>query len=1051
MPTPLDFMSRVLAWPGDNAPGYGNIHWTKDGKWRGRPFKTAEAAVEMAQYLATRPAIAKDIYYCLTIQSATGKVFKGKATALRAAQNAMSSKALWLDIDIKDPPKGYASLGDAIDALTVFCSNTQLPPPSALISSGGGLHVYWIFDTPMTIPEWKPYALGLKELAQRNGLLADLGVTADPARVLRVPGTFNRKLENNPRPVKIIAWGPDYDRAKFAHLEALGKTQMPAVTAAVSAPAEGVFDLTGFEGGPAAPFSMLNPMADVLGEGCKKNSDLPLDPTNMINECPHFNEVFRTGGAHQPQGVWMLDVLAATWLFNGEAFAEAFSRGYNNFQKSELDAMWARKMQDKADGKGWPSCFAFESQGCTACKTCPLKGTIKSPLNLADRIQVEPRPVVPAAVRKVQDDLLLPYGYELNDDGVVSKTQEDKVDEDSGEAKPRPPIPLFHARFAGTPWCTDTTTGGGELHFNYVDPHHDTEVNVPYSVLGSDQALFTCLASQSVMIKSPKLVGEFMRSWVAQIDRAQKRRLAVPFGWVYEGKDRVGFAYGGTTFRPNGRDDRSAPADRAFASNYTPKGEIGPIIEMMNINRSRNNPALDVLTLASWASPLLFVTGEGFAGFWAWGGGSGAGKSTAIMTGMALWSSPGKTKTNGFRTTPAGFERKMGQLMNLPLIADEMTDNGLIDKFIPLLQMASELQSGQLARRDGSMRPMPTWANIVICGSNKSLHDRQVQLNGGTNAQIVRVLQFNVKPTPSIHTQHDVSLVRASLDHNYGGLGLQYAKFLATNIDWLTKRGAEIMKEVSARVNNTHDERFWMAGIVSVILAAECANLVIGSQMFDRDSVKEFLIQTLLENRAWVADNVQQDGTQLQAEEVLARFLEDHTNNQLATDKMNLTGGRPKGLIHPYVVPASNTGKGNVVHIHWGIEPRLLRVHLPEFRAYVQRVHKDKATPSEVINGLIKTMNAKQVRNVDMLAGTKLTIAQAPTTVLQIPVPPGSFLSPLLEKFIPEDCATLPSAQFAQQDAAKADLGGLFTAAVTQAQQDLAVVRAATEDEVSGS
>ena len=46
--------------------------------------------------------------------------------------------------------------------------------------------------------------------------------------------------------------------------------------------------------------------------------------------------------------------------------------------------MFERKLAERqTHDYGWPSCKAFEDAGCKQCATCPLKGTIKSPLNLA--------------------------------------------------------------------------------------------------------------------------------------------------------------------------------------------------------------------------------------------------------------------------------------------------------------------------------------------------------------------------------------------------------------------------------------------------------------------------------------------------------------------------------------------------------------------------------------------------------------------------------------------------------------------------------------------
>jgi hypothetical protein len=121
---------------------------------------------------------------------------------LRSKQDAVALKAIWLDVDVKAPPKGYVSLEEAIDALEVFRKAASLPPPDALISSGGGLHVYWISERSLAVGEWQPYANALKACAIQHGLRCDAGVTVDAARILRVPGTFNYK-NGVKRPVKV--------------------------------------------------------------------------------------------------------------------------------------------------------------------------------------------------------------------------------------------------------------------------------------------------------------------------------------------------------------------------------------------------------------------------------------------------------------------------------------------------------------------------------------------------------------------------------------------------------------------------------------------------------------------------------------------------------------------------------------------------------------------------------------------------------------------------------------------------------------------------------
>ena len=206
------FMARVVPWPENSqAPGFVNLHWTfwegeeppKSPPWGGIPTKTVhdfmKALERVRAWRSTR-----DIYFCLSLQAQTRLNSRGKVVAARSKGGVLALKAIWLDIDVKEPPRGYATIQDAIAALTAFCRSTMLPPPTATVFSGGGLHVYWVSDKPLTPAEWKPYAEGLKNAAIKFGLKCDAGCTTDSARVLRVPGTFNYK-KTQKRPVVLRA------------------------------------------------------------------------------------------------------------------------------------------------------------------------------------------------------------------------------------------------------------------------------------------------------------------------------------------------------------------------------------------------------------------------------------------------------------------------------------------------------------------------------------------------------------------------------------------------------------------------------------------------------------------------------------------------------------------------------------------------------------------------------------------------------------------------------------------------------------------------------
>lgn len=79
-------------------------------------------------------------------------------------------------------------------------------PPSILIGSGSGQHAYWLLREPFDVPA---DADTIKSLLRRlaHAVGGDLAA-AEPARILRIPATTNRK-HDPPRPVTIMRCEPD--------------------------------------------------------------------------------------------------------------------------------------------------------------------------------------------------------------------------------------------------------------------------------------------------------------------------------------------------------------------------------------------------------------------------------------------------------------------------------------------------------------------------------------------------------------------------------------------------------------------------------------------------------------------------------------------------------------------------------------------------------------------------------------------------------------------------------------------------------------------------
>lgn len=115
-------------------------------------------------------------------------------------KDPIAKRALWLDLDGKDFEGGT---DQAVRELGTFVKATGLPRPSIYVSSGRGVHVYWALDRDVPVAEWKPVAQALKAKCEELGFAADPSSTSDAARVLRAPGSLNRKGER-PLPCNVI-------------------------------------------------------------------------------------------------------------------------------------------------------------------------------------------------------------------------------------------------------------------------------------------------------------------------------------------------------------------------------------------------------------------------------------------------------------------------------------------------------------------------------------------------------------------------------------------------------------------------------------------------------------------------------------------------------------------------------------------------------------------------------------------------------------------------------------------------------------------------------
>lgn len=162
----------------------------------------------------------RDVYFGLG-----GSMNEVVSTERVKPNNVSFIPCLWMDIDIATPGAHVqTNLPKTVEeALSVLPDFLQ---PSITVSSGHGLHVYWllkeawVFDSQEENLRASNLMIRLqayiKKLASERGWKLDS--TADLSRVLRVPGTLNHKLGQK-QPVRITQFNPEirYNPSDLEH------------------------------------------------------------------------------------------------------------------------------------------------------------------------------------------------------------------------------------------------------------------------------------------------------------------------------------------------------------------------------------------------------------------------------------------------------------------------------------------------------------------------------------------------------------------------------------------------------------------------------------------------------------------------------------------------------------------------------------------------------------------------------------------------------------------------------------------------------------------
>jgi hypothetical protein len=790
--TPLEFLAAVLPVPGNGMYCVAELSSIKKEHQYEEILEDLQAPVEAWH------AADKDVYFALSTFAVAGK---------RTADNARFIRSLFIDMD------GYATKKDAATALGAFLEKTgmaELGNPY-IVGSGGGLHVYWPFEEAVDIVSWKPMAENFKRLCKQESMAIDMTVTADAARVLRVPGTTNfKKKYATPRPVRLLAAGDTFS------FDALSKLINDRLTAPSYEAPKNVFELPGMR--PTAAPSAAS--IKLFENNSTKFKTIWL-ATQSGNGCGQLANYATNASDDGMEPIWR-GLLSITQKCDDGNKAAAWL--------SQMHPYPPERMHEKLRSiKGPYPCMKFDSENPGICTSCKHWGKITNPLALGREVRVSTEekeiPInipsssnaLPTETRTVKRPPA-PKGFAYGDKGGVYV--ERMVEQDDGtKAKKMVPILPYDM------FVVDilNTQNDHSVHMVALRPEGPVDLIIPQKVVVSNIDTVKALAQQNIIASfgqgNDKNLFDYVRACVEEAS-ANKVAVKVPasYGWQDDGT----YVFAGRIFSK----DRPAftlpmPGLENLQSFTEPAGSIENWRKFMKLLVAKKMYKHLAVVLAGAGAPLMRYTKLFGMTFHCASTESGTGKSLALEAAASVWGHPTRYRT-GKSTSPVAMQQRLGLLQNHPLITDELTSKNR-DNFEWLPEFLLDMTQGKGKERmeAGSNKErlnLSTWATNALLSSNTHMIDI---LTGGrkhaAEGELRRLLEILMED-PLSWEPHEIEIIK-SLQDNYGGAGIMMIEYMVNNEEKLEPLVTSTVTRMYQEFNATNDERFWMAGIGASVAA----------------------------------------------------------------------------------------------------------------------------------------------------------------------------------------------------------------------------------------
>ena len=849
------FLSSVLS-----DEGYYCVVGIKNNKTIQKFYESLDAVAKTAVSLDTE---GYDAYFAL------GTFVEGTN---RKADNVQQLKALFLDLDC-GVGKPYDTQHDAIVALRGFYKKYELPKPTSVVNSGRGIHVYWALTRPYSREEWLPVAERLKSACLEYGLEADPVVTADAARILRVPNTRNFKADPA-LSVQILRMGEQHvDLDSFA--KKLPETLIP-VTPSRTFTDEDSKDMAAVLGQDKYTKKFLKvAKASLSGGGCKQIRRAFLEPDSLS----------------YPDWLHVLSI--AKHCEDGEQAIHVVSKGYSGYDPTETE-----KIASSIDTPHL--CMTFENDNPSGCQGCPHKGKIRTPIKLCMEVKeaatnaveviVEPQAVMSEGEEEVTEppktrvhqvpDYPSPYFRGVNG-GVYKRIQDSDGNQDE--------VLVYDRDLYLTKRLLDPKDGPC-----FVFEHHtvreglNTFVAIGTELTNKEQ--FKKVMGKNDIFLLNREADELMfyvSKWVKYLkDNVDPIHVRTQFGWTEQHKsfilgDKEIFA---THIAENPPGARTAQYFPHFQSKGTLEG-------WKKVTDFYNRPDFEehqmMFGLAFGAPLMEFIPNVSGAIYHAMSPETGYGKTTGMWGGASIWGAPKRIILKAKDTGNSVWNRAE-IYKNLPLYIDEMSNYEPKAASNFVYSVSDGEQRNRLSNSGENIeryRGEP-WSTLAGTAGNTSLLEIMTSYRALPKGESGRVIESMITKRLDATDNPAVAALNDDLAANYGHAGVIYIQYILNNLHQTRSLVIEIRDQLINDAKLTPQDRHWVAELsvtyVGCVLA-ERLNLI----NWDLDAFYAWMVTKLKILKAGMKE------MDIDVKDLVAQFYNDNPRGIL---RLRSTGDVPEDM-----------------------------------------------------------------------------------------------------------------------------------------------------------